>query len=358
MEFPFDEHKAELTEMLNIGGATKNKLHVSGVFHKCFVEVDEQGTEAAASTAIWGDCEEDCIIDDSPPPPRIDFVADHPFMFIIREEKSGLEVFAKCCASLEKVDLRNCGKITDKGLEVLAKSCVYLVEIDLGECQRVTDKGLEGLSKYCASLEKADIRCCKKITDKGLEVLAKSCASLENVDLTDCQGITDSGISFLIQNCSSIHSLGVSDCGYVTGTGFVGCPKTLTKVDATNMFKLTTEGIKAIVSGGGIQSLSLSGNAINNEAVITISKSCPLLKSLQLKSCHEVQLEGWKAIGLYCRNLVDLHVVECRNLCDQGLKALCYGCNKLCYLFVDRWSYFTVKLFKRERPDVYLLGLD
>ncbi|KAI3910325.1 hypothetical protein MKW92_020355 [Papaver armeniacum] len=264
----------------------------------------------------------------------------------------GLEILANCCGSLEKVDLNNCRKVTDKGLESLAKTCVYLVEIDLGECQRITDKGLEGLANYCASLKKVDLRCCKKITDKGLEVLAKSCASLENVDLIDCQGITDSGISFLMQNCSKIHSLGVSYCDNVTGIGFVGCRKTLTHVDARFMRILTTEGIKAIVSGGGIQSLSLSGNAVNNEAVITISKGCSLLKSLQLKSCHEVQLEGWKAIGLYCRNLVDLHVAECRNLCDQGLKALCYGCNKLCYLFVDSWSDNALKLFQRERPDV------
>ncbi|KAI3924967.1 hypothetical protein MKW92_035799 [Papaver armeniacum] len=269
----------------------------------------------------------------------------------------GLEILAKCCGSLEKVDLNNCRKVTDRGLESLAKSC---------------------LANYCASLKKVDLRCCKKITDKGLEVLAKSCASLENVDLIDCQGITDSGISFLMQNCSKIHSLGVSYCDNVTGIGFVGCRKTLTHVDARFMRILTTEGIKAIVSGGGIQSLSLSGNAVNNEAVITISKGCPLLKSLQLNSCHEVQLEGWKAIGLYCRNLVDLHVVECRNLCDQGLKALnlktiyifrcqnfcdqgleslCYGCNKLSYLFLDSWkqSEYARKIFKRERRHVRII---
>ncbi|XP_026377371.1 serpin-ZX-like [Papaver somniferum] len=82
-----DESKAELTEMLYTG----SKLHVTGVFHKCFVEIDEEGTEAAAATAIVGGAFFYC----SPPtpPPPVAFVADHPFMFIIREEESGAVLF-------------------------------------------------------------------------------------------------------------------------------------------------------------------------------------------------------------------------------------------------------------------------
>ncbi|XP_026384747.1 serpin-ZX-like [Papaver somniferum] len=89
---PFDESQAELTEMVNIDGTSKySKLHVDKVFHKCFVEVDEKGTEAAASTAVTGVvC---CMMRPRTPPPRVDFVADHPFMFIIREEQSGAVLF-------------------------------------------------------------------------------------------------------------------------------------------------------------------------------------------------------------------------------------------------------------------------
>ncbi|KAI3930075.1 hypothetical protein MKX01_020745 [Papaver californicum] len=93
-------------------------------------------------------------------------------------------------------------------------------------------------------------------------------------------------VSFLVQNCHKLRSLTITSCFSVTGIGFLRCPKTLTHVVADSMYnnKLTTKGIKAIASGGGLQSLYLSGNAVNNEAVITISKTCPLLKVLQLKS--------------------------------------------------------------------------
>ncbi|XP_026428720.1 uncharacterized protein LOC113324637 [Papaver somniferum] len=82
---PFDQSKAELTEMVNIDGTSE--LHVWKVFHKCFVEVDEKGTVAAASTAIVGGswaCAASKVVE---------FVADHPFMFIIREEQSGVVLF-------------------------------------------------------------------------------------------------------------------------------------------------------------------------------------------------------------------------------------------------------------------------
>ncbi|XP_026377120.1 serpin-ZXA-like [Papaver somniferum] len=89
--FPFDESKAESTEMVNTDGSSGeyNKLHVSNVFHKCFVEIDEEGTEAAASTVACGPL----MGSNEPTPPPADFVADHPFIFIIREEESGVVLF-------------------------------------------------------------------------------------------------------------------------------------------------------------------------------------------------------------------------------------------------------------------------
>ncbi|XP_026400196.1 serpin-ZX-like [Papaver somniferum] len=89
----FDESRAELIEMVNIRNPSDvHKLHVSKVYHKCFVEVNEEGTEAAASTAVYGQRQR-CLNSHPPPPPPVDFVDDHPFMFIIREERSEVVLF-------------------------------------------------------------------------------------------------------------------------------------------------------------------------------------------------------------------------------------------------------------------------
>ncbi len=63
------------------------ELYISGVIHKAFVDVYEEGTEAAAATAVVmraGSAR--------PPEPKI-FKADHPFAFVIRDVKTGTILF-------------------------------------------------------------------------------------------------------------------------------------------------------------------------------------------------------------------------------------------------------------------------
>ena len=62
------------------------QLCISAVMHKTFVEVNEEGTEAAAATGIN-------IMRVSLPPPPPTFRADHPFLFLIRDTQSGTVLF-------------------------------------------------------------------------------------------------------------------------------------------------------------------------------------------------------------------------------------------------------------------------
>ncbi|XP_026443770.1 F-box/LRR-repeat protein 12-like [Papaver somniferum] len=130
------------------------------------------------------------------------------------------------------------------------------------------------------------------ITDKGLEALARCCSSLKQVQLWGCQFITDSGIRFLLQNCRELHSLCIGCCTKITGIGFLNYPKTLTRLEASQC-RFKSQGVKAIVSGGGIEHLCLLAPyeaSINTEALVTISKGCPLLKELILENCENVKL--------------------------------------------------------------------
>jgi serpin B len=82
MEIAFSE-VADFTRISRAGG-----LSISNVKHKTFVEVNEEGTEAAAATSVE-------IIEDSssiPLPPPVMRV-DHPFVFLIRERSSGAVLF-------------------------------------------------------------------------------------------------------------------------------------------------------------------------------------------------------------------------------------------------------------------------
>ncbi|HUK83873.1 MAG TPA: serpin family protein, partial [Verrucomicrobiae bacterium] len=63
----------------------KNWLYLSAVLHKAFVDVNEEGTEAAAATAEFVEVGAELV------PPT--FIADHPFLFLIRDMHTGSILF-------------------------------------------------------------------------------------------------------------------------------------------------------------------------------------------------------------------------------------------------------------------------
>lgn len=70
------------------GIESEKQLSISEVIHKAFVEVNEEGTEAAAATAVVIG-----ITAVAEPQPVPIFKADHPFIFFIRENQTGSLLF-------------------------------------------------------------------------------------------------------------------------------------------------------------------------------------------------------------------------------------------------------------------------
>ena len=75
------------TNSADFSGMTgKKDLKIDKVIHQAFIEVNEEGTEAAAATGI------SMMITSMPPPTPI-FKADHPFIFIIQQNETGNILF-------------------------------------------------------------------------------------------------------------------------------------------------------------------------------------------------------------------------------------------------------------------------
>ena len=80
----FDRLKADFSGMDG-----RRDLYISRVIHEAYAAVDEEGTEAAAATAVratYGAAPEN-------PPPIPVFRADHPFLFLIRDNLTGSILF-------------------------------------------------------------------------------------------------------------------------------------------------------------------------------------------------------------------------------------------------------------------------
>ncbi len=69
------------------GISTAEALYVSAVLHKAYVDVNEEGTEAAAATGVVMKAMA------ARPQPVPVFRADHPFLFLIRDTKAGSILF-------------------------------------------------------------------------------------------------------------------------------------------------------------------------------------------------------------------------------------------------------------------------
>ena len=80
--------KLPFTDAADFSGMDgRQDLHLSAVVHKAFVEVNEKGTEAAAATGgSFG-------FKAARPEPLVVFRADHPFVFMICDNRDGSILF-------------------------------------------------------------------------------------------------------------------------------------------------------------------------------------------------------------------------------------------------------------------------
>ncbi len=86
MRDAFSETEADFSGMAGPGSG----LYLSAVLHKAFLEVDEEGSEAAAATAVVVG-----VTSVTPEPPEVPvFRADRPFLFFIRDQQTRAILFA------------------------------------------------------------------------------------------------------------------------------------------------------------------------------------------------------------------------------------------------------------------------
>ena len=84
MREAFDDRRADFS-----GITVKKELYISKVIHQADIEVNEEGTEAAAATAVIMSVPKSM----SPSPRPVIFRADHPFIFFIRHRPTNTILF-------------------------------------------------------------------------------------------------------------------------------------------------------------------------------------------------------------------------------------------------------------------------
>jgi serine protease inhibitor len=87
MGIAFAPRKADFGRMVHLDQLQGENVYISDVKHKTFLQVDEEGTEAAAVTSIT------MALTSAAPMPTPVMIVDHPFLFAIEEKTSGSLIF-------------------------------------------------------------------------------------------------------------------------------------------------------------------------------------------------------------------------------------------------------------------------
>jgi serpin B len=78
------------TSTADFSRMSRASFQLSQILHRAFVAVDEKGAEATAVTVI-------AVLESAPQdtgkPKWVDFIADHPFIFVIQDMDSGAILF-------------------------------------------------------------------------------------------------------------------------------------------------------------------------------------------------------------------------------------------------------------------------
>jgi serpin B len=75
------------TDAADFSGMSDESLLISAILHKAFVLVDENGTEAAAATAVVME------VTAAPADMPVEMTVDRPFLYVIYDQTSGAILF-------------------------------------------------------------------------------------------------------------------------------------------------------------------------------------------------------------------------------------------------------------------------
>ncbi|KAK2393869.1 putative F-box/LRR-repeat protein [Trifolium repens] len=205
------------------------------------------------------------------------------------------------------IDMRNLGE-PDYTLDLKALchravdySCGHIIDIDIEYFG--TDDLLHHLADSASHLRRLRLACCWGVSDEALCEVAEKFPHLEEIDIS-------------IGNLSD-RSLGaIGRC----------CPQLKTCKFNTEVYRYphdesNDEAFAIAKTMPGLRHLQLIGNKMTNDGLLAILDGCPLLESLDMRRCFNVNLVG--SLGKRCQEQIKCLRLPCDATDDYPFEADC-----------------------------------
>ncbi|KAJ4462232.1 putative F-box/LRR-repeat protein 20 [Paratrimastix pyriformis] len=200
--------------------------------------------------------------------------------------------------SLRHLNLRYCNKLVGHGLMHLSQYCPNLEELDLSFDAKLEEFALRVLP--LVRLKKCSLAGVLLLNSDVLESLAPSIgASLETFDLSHTN-VTGRVLSTLAQHCPTLRRLELRGC-----------------------LRLDDAGIQTMKTPWpSLEDLNLAQcDKLVDSSLEHIAQMLPGLGSLTLDGCVRLGDASLRALGLYCRRLVQLSLRYLPLVTDEGIDA-------------------------------------
>ncbi|MCL7050566.1 hypothetical protein MKW94_014068 [Papaver nudicaule] len=208
-------------------------------------------------------------------------------------------------------------------LHLSLSPCLTFISLSSSD---ITDKGLEALAKCCSSLEMVDLSRCCSVTDSGISCLLQNCRKLGSLDITYCSGVT--GIGF--QECAqTLNRLAAGGCIFeqegITAIVSRGglkylCLKTPNESAKVEQGCINIEILITISKGCPLLKNLLLSNCeeVKLKGWEAIGRNCKELETLFVMGCQRLCDMGLQAICDGCNKLSELYIDEEKNSCSYS----------------------------------------
>jgi hypothetical protein len=252
------------------------------------------------------------------------------------------------------LDLPSNNKMREEHLKAALKKCHALQYLDLTDTL-INGSAFTPEETRFDSLKKVTLLFCVNLTDENLQCLLEKSPNLQSINLGSTK-IT--GKAFCSQDFKLDHlrELDLSFCGNLTAAGLMAllekCPN-LQKLDLRG----TTISGPFISTGTRLNrliDLNLSSKHLTDESLQPLLEKCPNVQTLDLEDCSMTG-KVFTQPSVQLTSLIELNLKNCHHVTDENFKAIIEKCQQLRLLnllntpIVDPFSSPTVRLDKLQK---------
>ena len=244
----------------------------------------------------------------------------------------------KNLSKIQILDLAHCRECTDSIIFQITKICHNLTSLDLSECNELTDNSINSISLNCPNLTHLNIQGCTNVTDRSIDALCSRCLHITSFDFSKCYQLTDVSVLNITKAYPNLKLINPSSCFRITDVSIIALTERCKSIETLQLswcLKLRDDSFLILTKAYGHQLKHLMvswSNRLTNFGVDSIANNCPVLMSLDLSFCKEVNcdstvysvmqsclkllvynLHGCRSISMYTRNYIGAMIEDRRS---------------------------------------------